>query len=281
MSTDTILGLIALTALFAVEGLLPAYANRQQRLRHGVNNLGLAAASAAAATLAAPLLVLSADFAAARGLGLCHVLGLDPGGLNQPALGWAACAALTFVLFDLWMYAWHRANHRVPFLWRFHRVHHTDPAMDSTTALRFHPGEILLSTLANCLVLMLLGMSLGMLVLYKSVMVLVILFHHSNVAVPAGLDAGLRRLIVPPSMHRVHHSVIQAETDSNYGTVFSFWDRLFGSFRLRSDPQAIRFGIGAYDDAHWQAPLRLLRLPLEPNPRRTEDNLQATAEAGS
>ncbi|NBC15579.1 MAG: sterol desaturase family protein [Gammaproteobacteria bacterium] len=258
MSTDTIIGLIALAALFAAEGWLPAYAGRGQRLRHGANNLGLAAVSAAVGALTAPLLVLSVETAAAHGIGLCHTLDL----------GWPACAALTFVLFDGWMYAWHRANHRIPFLWRFHRVHHTDPAMDSTTALRFHPGEILLSALANCLVLMALGMSLGMLVLYKSVMVLVIMFHHSNLAVPARLDARLRRLIVPPSMHRVHHSAVRAETDSNYGTVFSFWDRLFGSFRLRDDPEAIRFGIGAYDDAAWQRPLRLLRLPLEPSPSR-------------
>lgn len=258
MSTDTIIGLIALAALFAAEGWRPAYTGRRQRLRHGANNLGLAAVSAAAGALTAPLLVLSVETAAAHGIGLCHALDLR----------WPACAALTFVLFDGWMYAWHRANHRVPFLWRFHRVHHTDPAMDSTTALRFHPGEILLSALANCLVLMALGMSLGMLVVYKSAMVLVILLHHSNLAVPAQLDARLRRLIVPPSMHRVHHSAVRAETDSNYGTVFSFWDRLFGSFRLRDDPEAIRFGIGAYDDPTWQRPLRLLRLPLEPSPSR-------------
>jgi sterol desaturase/sphingolipid hydroxylase (fatty acid hydroxylase superfamily) len=259
MSIDVIIGVIALVALFAAEGWLPAYTEgRERRLRHGLDNLGIALVSAAVGAAAAPLLVLSVELAAANGLGLCHALDL----------GWPLCAAVTFVLFDLWMYAWHRANHRVPFLWRFHRVHHTDPAMDSTTALRFHPGEILLSTLANCLVLAALGMSLGMLVLYKSLMVLVILFHHSNLDIPAALDARLRRVVVPPSMHRVHHSAIRAETDSNYGTVFSFWDRLFGSFRLRPDLEAIRFGIGAYDDAAWQRPLRLLRLPLEPSPPR-------------
>ena len=267
MTIDTVIGLLALASLFTAEAWLPAYAaGRERRLRHGLENLGIAAISALAGAIAAPLLVWSVRFAETHGLGLCHRLDI----------GWPVCAALTFVLFDLWMYAWHRANHRIPFLWRFHRVHHTDPAMDSTTALRFHPGEILLSTLANCLVLAALGMSLGMLVLYKAVMVVVILFHHSNLAVPAGLDARLRRIIVPPSMHRVHHSAIRAETDSNYGTVFSFWDRLFGSFRLRTDPEAIRFGIGAWDEPAWQQPLRLLRLPLLPNPPRAPDT---TAEA--
>lgn len=259
MTPDILIGITALALLFAAESWLPAYqAGRERRLRHGLDNLGLALSSAAVAAATAPLLVLAVQFAQARDLGLCPALGL----------GGPICGLLTFVLFDLWMYAWHRANHRVPLLWRLHQVHHTDPAMDSTTALRFHPGEILLSTLANCVVLMALGMSLGLLVLYKSVMVLVILFHHSNLAVPARLDARLRWLLVPPSMHRVHHSVVRAETDSNYGTVLSVWDRLFGSFQLRNDPERIRFGIGIgrYDGADWQHPLRLLRLPLQPNP---------------
>jgi sterol desaturase/sphingolipid hydroxylase (fatty acid hydroxylase superfamily) len=264
MTIDTIIGLLALGALFALEGWLPAR-HGGRRLRHGARNLGLAAASAVVGALTAPLLVLATELSAASGIGLCHGLGL----------GWAGCALLTFVLFDLWMYAWHRLNHEVPLLWRLHRVHHTDPAMDSTTALRFHPGEILLSTLANSLVLLALGMSLGMLVLYKSLMVLVILFHHSNLDVPGWLDARLRPIIVPPSMHRVHHSDVRAETNSNYGTVFSFWDRLFGSFRLRADAAQIRFGIGAYAGDDWQRPLRLLRLPLEPNP----GPLQTPAEA--
>ncbi len=255
MTIDIVIGIIALVVLFALEGRFAARtAQLDGRLRHGANNLGIALLSAAIGALVAPLLVASVGLAEARGWGLCHMADL----------GWIGCALLTFVLFDLWMYAWHRANHEVPFLWRFHRVHHTDPAMDSTTALRFHPGEILLSTLANCLVLMALGMSLGMLVLYKSLMVLVILLHHSNLAVPARLDQRLRLIIVPPSMHRVHHSERRAETDSNYGTVFSFWDRLFGSFRLRPDPSRIRFGIGRYAERTWQRPLQLLRLPLEP-----------------
>ncbi len=134
--------------------------------------------------------------------------------------------------------------------------------MDSTTALRFHPGEILLSGLANLPVIVALGMSLQVLILYKAVMVAVILFHHSNLAVPVRIDRGLRRLIVPPSMHRVHHSEIRVETDSNYGTVFSFWDRLFGSLRLREDTQAIRFGIGRFAGDTWQSPLRLLTIPF-------------------
>jgi sterol desaturase/sphingolipid hydroxylase (fatty acid hydroxylase superfamily) len=136
--------------------------------------------------------------------------------------------------------------------------------MDSTTALRFHPGEILFSTLLNAVVLALLGMSLAMLALYKAVMICVILLHHSNVRLPARWDSALRHVIVPPSMHRIHHSERRKETDSNYDTVFSFWDRLFGSFRTREHYEDIRFGTGTCDGADWQTPLRPLALPLKP-----------------
>lgn len=262
MSIDLWVGLIVLVLLFALEGVLPYYQGRTHRYTHGMRNLALATLSGAMGAALAPLLVFSAQFAARNGWGLCH------------QLDWNAllCAVLLLVLFDLWMYLWHRANHRIPLLWRFHRVHHSDPAMDSTTALRFHPGEILLSNLANCLVIILLGMSLGVLVLYKTLMVAVILFHHSNVDVPVGLDRALRAILVPPSMHRVHHSELRQETDSNYGTIFSWWDRLLRSFRLRQDPQAIRFGIGEFDSDAWQRPLRLLTLPFVPTASSTSDN---------
>lgn len=254
MSSNTIVGLTVLAALFALEGALPFYRGNGNRYTHALRNVALALVAGAVGALMAPLLLLSTQFAAEQGIGLCHWIDGHP----------AVCAVVTFVLFDLWMYAWHRANHEIPFLWRFHRVHHTDPAMDSTTALRFHPGEILFSTLLNGLVLAALGMSLAMLALYKTVMIAVVLLHHSNVRIPDRLDLALRRVIVPPSMHRVHHSHLRAETDSNYGTVFSFWDRLLGSYRTRERYDDIRFGIGVYDGPDWQGPVQLLALPLRP-----------------
>ncbi|MCG6985234.1 MAG: sterol desaturase family protein [Thiocapsa sp.] len=254
MTPDLWVGMIVLGTLFALEGVLPFYVRGRERYAHAGRNLGLAIVAGAVGAALAPLLMASAELAAQRGLGLCNWLGL----------GGVACVVVALLLFDLWMYAWHRANHRLPLLWRFHRVHHTDPAMDCTTALRFHPGEIVLSSLANCLVLIALGMSFEMLVLYKTIMVAVILFHHSSLAVPGGLDRALRPLIVTPAMHRVHHSELQRETDSNYGTIFSFWDRLFRSFRLREDACTIRFGIGRFGETEWQRPLRLLMLPFQP-----------------
>ncbi|MCF7985786.1 MAG: sterol desaturase family protein [Thiohalocapsa sp.] len=252
MDPSMLIGAAVLAVLFALEGAIPFYRGRSGRYAHAARNLSLAVASGAVGAAMAPLIVLSTQWAAERGFGLCQALALHP----------VVCAVTAFVLFDAWMYAWHRANHEIPLLWRFHRVHHTDPAMDSTTALRFHPGEIMLSTLLNCVVLAALGAGIAVLAVYKSVMIVIIQFHHSNVRVPAALDHRLRLLIVPPSMHRVHHSHLRAETDSNYGTIFSFWDRLFGSYRTRRRYDDIRFGIGAYDSVDWQNPLRLLSLPF-------------------
>ncbi|NEV64741.1 sterol desaturase family protein [Thiorhodococcus minor] len=256
MTLDLWVGLVVLSALFALEGVLPFYLGRRGRVRHAARNLGLAAIGGVVGAVLAPLWIGATQLSAQLGIGLCHWL---------DGLG-AGCALAAFVLFDLWMYAWHRANHRISFLWRFHRVHHTDPAMDCTTALRFHPGEILLSGLANALVLVLLGMSFELLVLYKAVMVAVIALHHSNVAIPPLLDRRLRLLLVTPAIHRVHHSQIRTETDSSYGTIFSVWDRLFGSLRLRPDPEAIRFGIGRFTAPRWQGLMGLLVLPLQSEP---------------
>jgi sterol desaturase/sphingolipid hydroxylase (fatty acid hydroxylase superfamily) len=237
-------------------------------LRNGT----LAALNGALGALLAPLLLGAIALAEQHGLGLRHWLPLDG------ALGVVLAVLLSVLLFDLWMYAWHRANHEIPFLWRFHQVHHTDPAMDATTALRFHPGELLISSLLNLVIVIALGLGMTELILYKSLMLPVILFHHSNLNLPGRWDARLRWLVVPPSMYRVHHSRIPRETNSNYGTVFSFWDRLFGSFRLRPDPEAIVFGTGHHDGPAWQRVPRLLRLPLSrPRPLRNPADSSAAA----
>ncbi len=254
MDSSALIGLIALGLVFLLEGLIPFYAGRSDRYAHGLRNLSLALIAGMVGVLMTPLLSWSVQLAARHDLGRCNPIAIHP----------VACGVLTFVLFDLWMYAWHRMNHRIPFLWRFHRVHHTDPALDSTTALRFHPVEVLISTVLNCVLLVVLGMGLEVFALYKSVMVVVILFHHSNLRIPPHLDHGLRWVIVPPSLHRVHHSNLRWETDSDYGTIFSFWDRLFGSYRTRRTYHDIRFGIGRYDSRDWQRPLQLLALPFRP-----------------
>ncbi len=167
------------------------------------------------------------------------------------------------LLLDCWTYWWHRANHEIKFLWRFHRMHHSDPYMDVTTARRLHPGEIIFSSLLRLPLMFVLGIHLRELLLYGVVMGLVVDFHHANIALPERIDRILRILIPTPAMHKVHHSRIQLETDSNYSSLLSVWDRLFGSFRLRPDQATIAIGLDKWsDDPRSQTIRSLLKAPF-------------------
>lgn len=173
--------------------------------------------------LPALLPVAAAAFAAARGWGLLSILNLD---------GWAAFIVALLAL-DLVIYAQHVAFHLVPALWRLHRVHHTDLAIDTTTGLRFHPVEIFLSILLKVAVVIALGAPPAAVLVFEVLLNANALFNHANLALPKWLDGALRKVIVTPDMHRVHHSVHRDETDSNYGFNLSLWDRLFRTYRAQ------------------------------------------------
>lgn len=150
---------------------------------------------------------------------------------------------LAVLMLDSWTYSWHRLNHVVPFFWRFHKLHHSDRAMDVTTASRFHFVEILLSSLLRVPVLLLIGCGIEQLALYELLLFAVVQFHHANIGLPGPLDRWLRVMIVTPQLHKVHHSVVLVECNSNYSSLFSWWDRLFNTLRIARDPRAIVFGV--------------------------------------
>lgn len=251
----------SLSLLLTLESFFPFFPNSRNRKAHGLRNLGVGIAGfLAVSILFSSLLAGSLEWAEANGFGLLNWISLRG--------AWEAVAAL--VLFDLWMYVWHRANHRIPFLWRFHRMHHSDGEMDATTALRFHPGEILLSSAARLCVAPLLGIGMEQVILYETLLQPVILFHHSNVALPEKWDRVLRAVIVSPNMHRVHHSREPGETNSNYSSVFSIWDRILRSFRLRGDARTIRYGLREFPENPWQSFWGMMRTPLA-DPARADD----------
>ncbi len=243
----------ALAALWALEGAWPMFRGRREHTLHHARNVGLGVFNAlVGAGLAAWTLLLVAQLAEQAEFGLLRWVSL-------PAMvEWVAA----FVLFDLWQYAWHRLNHRVPLLWRFHAVHHSDAEMDASTAVRFHTGELVLSMLARMVVVPLLGISIEQVAVYELVLLPLILFHHANIRIPAGVDRALRMVIVTPWMHWVHHSNQQPETDSNYASVFSVWDRLFGSFRLRGNPSEITLGLDGFTEGEWRPLWGLLAIPF-------------------
>jgi sterol desaturase/sphingolipid hydroxylase (fatty acid hydroxylase superfamily) len=136
---------------------------------------------------------------------------------------------LDLVLLDFLIYWWHRANHALPFLWRFHEIHHRDRFLDTTTALRFHFGEVLLSAAARLPVILLFAPPLASILVFETLVLGAAIFHHSNLALPAAFERLLSRFVVTPSIHWVHHHRRRADTDANYATILSLWDPLFGS----------------------------------------------------
>ena len=149
---------------------------------------------------------------------------------------------LSIVVMDLFMYWWHRFNHTKKYLWYFHRFHHKDEKMNTTTALRFHSIELLLSAFFKGLFFILAGFSFLPIMVYEILFFTIVLIHHSNIRISSHYDFLYRLIFSSPMMHRIHHSNIQEETDSNYGSVFSWWDRLFGTYKKEAKGEII-FGI--------------------------------------
>ena len=261
-----------LTVLWAWETWLPFFERRQRRMRHAGRNLAVALLNTVVLAVAFSTgITLVAGWAQERGLGLLHNLGLD----NPTRL------VLALVLLDVWMYLWHRANHTIPFLWRFHRMHHSETEMDVTTATRFHLGEHVGAAVLRAGLIPLLGFEAWQLIVYDTLVIIVTMLHHANISL-GWYDRWLRWLIVTPDMHKVHHSSWRPETDSNYSTVFSVWDRLAGTFRLRADPKTLQFGLPYYPDPGWQTVWGMLRTPFvtpQKEPRNSlGEELVATKE---
>ncbi|AGS38531.1 MAG: sterol desaturase/sphingolipid hydroxylase (fatty acid hydroxylase superfamily) [Cycloclasticus pugetii] len=257
LAAKPVLVALVLATLVMLEMLAPMfrfYDAVKPRLRHDAANILLGVLNAAIASVLFTGLVLSVTtWAVGHSFGLLNWLTLNP----------YLELLIALLLFDCWQYCWHRLNHAIPFLWRFHAVHHSDAAMDASSALRFHSVEIIFSSALRLLVLPIIGLSVEQLLIYELIALPIILIHHSNVAVPATLDRLLRVIIVTPHVHWVHHSHLQNETDSNYASVLSIWDRVFASFCLRDDPQKIRFGLGdRFDQTRWDQFIGQLKQPF-------------------
>lgn len=243
---------VLLAAFWIWETWRPFFGQSHGRWTHAVRNLAIAVFNT---------VVLGLTF----GIASVHVTSWAEGqqfGLLQLA---ALPASVTFiaslVLLDGWMYAWHRANHSIPILWRFHRMHHTDRHVDVTTATRFHLGEHVGGAALRLGLVALLGIGLWPLLVYDTLVIAITQFHHADISL-GRCDRWLRLVIVTPYMHKVHHSDWRPETDSNYATLFSFWDRLAGTFRMRVNPKSIVFGLEEYTAPVWQTCSGMWKTPF-------------------
>lgn len=195
-----------------------------------------------------------AVYAETHGYGLFNVFDIPP----------IIAGVLAFVILDFIVWLEHVVSHHWPILWRIHRMHHVDTGFDVTTALRFHPLEIVLSMLWKGLIVFLLGAPVMAVLIFEIVLNGCAMFNHSNIKLPSKLDKYLRYLIVTPDMHRVHHSAEQVETDSNFGFNLSIWDRLFSTYIVapKEGPTGITFGLKEYRTKQTAHFLWLLKLPF-------------------
>ena len=189
-------------------------------------------------------------------------VGADIGLLQWLPLSHPWSIVAGFLLMDLTFYWWHRANHEIGLLWRFHSAHHVDPDLDVTTGFRFHLGEIAYSTPFRVAQVAVLGISPFIYVTYELVFQLATLFHHSNLRLPLWLERGLNKLIVTPRMHGIHHSQIRRETDANYSVVFRFWDYLHRTLILCVPQSWIDIGMPGYTGAADNRPDSVLLMPF-------------------
>jgi sterol desaturase/sphingolipid hydroxylase (fatty acid hydroxylase superfamily) len=200
-----------------------------------LNNLALVGLDVLLVRLLLPIATVTvAEISVARGWGLFNIIDT----------GFWISFILSLLLMDLVIYGQHVITHHIPILWRIHRVHHTDLDFDVTTALRFHPFEIILSMLLKFFFIALFGAPVVAVIVFEIILNISSMFNHSNIQIPASIDRLLRWFIVTPDMHRVHHSVIKVETNSNYGFNIPWWDYIFRTYRPQPSAGQIKMRIG-------------------------------------
>jgi sterol desaturase/sphingolipid hydroxylase (fatty acid hydroxylase superfamily) len=241
-------GVFVLMAL--VELLWPKRRLIVSKKRRWLTNIGISAAGTVLLRLMAILAVPVAAIAAAI-YAEQHQIGL----LNQVSWPQWVKVVVALLVLDLAIWGQHLASHKIPLFWRLHQVHHADRDIDVTTAVRFHPVEIGLSMLWKIVVVVPLGASPFAVFLFEVILNACAMFNHANIALPQGFDRVLRLLIVTPDMHRVHHSVLWREHDSNYGFNLSLWDRLFRTYTAEPEGghQGMTIGLPPYQS---EAPTR-------------------------
>jgi len=223
-----------LLLFWIIEGAIPLLpmSYKKNKLRHAAVNFGFTVLHLLIHTLLAIVIVLLSDWCRENTFGLVYWLNANV---------WQTIIIGVLALdFSSWLI--HLVMHKVRPLWRFHLIHHSDNNVDVTTGLRHHPGDSLLRGIAFLLLIFISGSPMYSVMIYQTLLVLATAFTHANISLPKNLDKALSYVLVSPNMHKVHHHWKQPFTDSNYGAVFSIWDRLFGTF-LKLDKNDIRYGL--------------------------------------
>jgi sterol desaturase/sphingolipid hydroxylase (fatty acid hydroxylase superfamily) len=242
-----------LTFFWLLESAVPLFTAEYTRWKHAGINFFFTFTTILVNFLLAFILVSGSEWAVANNFGVLQWLDLPL---------WATAIVGLLLLDLLGAYLAHWAEHRIPLFWRFHLVHHTDQNVDTTTANRHHPGESVIRFAFTTAAVVLLGAPIWLVFLYQSVSVVLSQFNHANISVPRWLDRSLRTVFVTPDMHRVHHHYMLPYTDTNYGNIFSVWDRLFGTYS-ELDHSELRYGVDTHmEEEHHQGIGTMLGIPF-------------------
>src|SRR5262245_32955574 len=246
-------GIAVYSVLLEFELRSPLRRSVESTLTRNVRNLTIAGLSAVAVNIAqTPIAMRLAVLVGEKKWGLLGLVSLPL---------WAE-VVLAVVLLDYTLYVWHVLTHRVPFLWRFHVVHHVDLDMDASTALRFHAAEIVVSIPWRAAQIVVLGVSPPTFLFWQSALLVSTMFHHANLRLPLALERRLAWLVVTPRLHGIHHSCVRDETDSNWSSGLTLWDRLHGTFRFDVPQERITIGVPAYRSPTDVELGRMLALPF-------------------
>ena len=247
---------------WVLEGVLPLFAFQYKKVRHAGLNLFFTLTTMIIGFGLAGALLWASDFTSSRQIGLLYLV-------EMPL--WAQVIVGILLLDLIGAYFIHWLEHRVKWMWQFHLVHHSDTHVDVTTGLRHHPGETVFRIFFTIVAVFIIGAPIGIVMLYQSLSVLFAHITHANINMPRRLDNLLSYVFITPHMHKVHHHYQQPLTDTNFGNIFAFWDRLFGTFAYVPDTQSLTYGIDTHMDAAENdrlgsllvAPFRKHRKPME------------------
>lgn len=235
--TSILLG--GIVFFWVLEGMIPLYSFRYKKINHALLNLFFTTTTAIIGFGFAFLLLKSTLYVGNEQIGFIHIF-------NLPT--WANVIISLLLLDLIGAYLVHFIQHKVPWMWKFHLVHHSDMNVDVTTGLRHHPGETVFRIIFTIIGVFVSGASIGMVMLYQSLSVLFAHITHANINIPKKIDSILSYVLVTPNMHKIHHHYEMPLTDSNYGNIFSIWDRLFNTFSFINKQKSVVYGIDTYMD---------------------------------
>jgi sterol desaturase/sphingolipid hydroxylase (fatty acid hydroxylase superfamily) len=247
--------ILALALLAMLEKALPKRVMKIPRKTRWTRNFSLIIIDTILVKILIPFTLAGMSiYAANNNSGLFNIISINP----------VVSVILSFIILDLLIYLQHVAFHHIPLLWRMHKVHHIDEEIDVTTGLRFHPLEILFSYFIKSSLILLLGAPVIAVIIFEIVLNTSSMFTHSNLNLPKKMDKYIRFIFVTPDMHRVHHSTIENETNSNFGFNFSIWDKIFRTYKEqpKDGHLKMKIGLNGYEDFKKNGLIRLIKTPL-------------------